>query len=110
MKSFTAIFLALVVVAFACGDDAIKGGYVPEEGFVPNEDVAIKIAVAVWEPIYGADHIATEKPYRATLDKGVWSIRGSLPKAKKGGTVKGGVAEAKISKADGRILQVCHGK
>jgi hypothetical protein len=74
-------------------------------GVVPDDTTAIKIAVAVWEPIYGADKIAAEKPFRATLAKGVWTVQGSLPK----GWV-GGVALAEILRADGRIIRVSHGK
>jgi len=80
-------------------------GYKPKEGFVPTKDVAIKIAVAVWEPIYGAEHIAAEKPYQARLTNGVWIIEGSLPHGR-----IGGVAEARISKDDGKILTVSHGQ
>jgi len=74
-------------------------------GVVPDEATAIKIAVAVWEPIYGVDKIAAEKPFRATFADGVWTVQGSLPK----GWV-GGVALAEISKADGRIIRLSHGK
>ena len=74
-------------------------------GVVPNEATAVKIAVAVWEPIYGADKIAAETPFHATLVKGVWTVQGSLPK----GWV-GGVALAEISLADGRILRISHGR
>jgi len=72
---------------------------------VPNQETAIKIAVAVWEPIYGANEIAGEKPYQARLTNGVWIVEGTLPK-----DVVGGVAEARIAKNDGRILKVSHGK
>ena len=74
-------------------------------GVVPDDATAIKIAVAVWEPIYGADKISAEKPFRATLTKGVWTVQGSLPEG-----MKGGVALAEISKADGRIIRISHGK
>jgi hypothetical protein len=74
-------------------------------GVVPDDVTAIKIAVAVWGPIYGADKIAAEKPFRAKLANGVWTVQGSLPK----GWV-GGVALAEISKADGRIIRISHGK
>ena len=67
---------------------------------------AIKIAVAIWEPIYGEDQIAREKPYRARLDtNGVWVVEGSLPQGR-----LGGIAVAEIAKNDGRILRVSHGK
>ena len=46
-----------------------------------------------------------EKSYRATLADGIWTVEGSLPKGR-----KGSVALARISKKDGRILRVIHGK
>jgi NTF2 fold immunity protein len=104
MKAIAGTFLA-VVVAVGGGGDGPNHNFVPKDGYVPTKDVAIKIAVAVWEPIYGADKIADEKPYRATLTEGVWTVEGSLPKG-----AKGGVALAEISKADGRIIRVSHGK
>jgi hypothetical protein len=79
--------------------------FVPSAGFVPNKGTAVRIAVAVWVPIYGEKQIQGERPYNATLKKGVWTVTGSLPK----GWV-GGVALAEISKRDGRILRVSHGK
>ena len=66
---------------------------------------AIKIAVAAWEPIYGPAHIAGEKPYHASLSGGIWTVTGSLPKG-----MKGGVAVAEISEADGHIIRISHGK
>jgi hypothetical protein len=39
-----------------------KHTYMPPAGYVPDEATAIKIAIAVWETIYGAQHIAEEKP------------------------------------------------
>ncbi len=104
MKAITGTLLALVVAVGGRGDGA-KHNVVPKDGYVPTKDVAIKIAVAVWEPIYGADKIADEKPYRTTLTEGVWTVKGSLPKG-----AKGGVALAEISKEDGRIIRVSHGK
>ncbi len=79
--------------------------YLPKEGYVPNEETAIKIAVAVWEPIYGVKKIAQEKPYKATLQNGIWSVRGSL----KSGWV-GGVAEIEICKSTAQIIRLSHGK
>ena len=72
---------------------------------VPDQATAIKIAVAAWEPIYGAAHIAGEKPYRAKLHRGVWTVTGSLSRG-----MKGGVALAEISAENGRIIRVTHGK
>lgn len=43
----------------------------PKHGYVPDAATAIKIAVAVWEPIYGEAKISEEKPYRAVLHDGM---------------------------------------
>ena len=103
--SITACFLLSFATALLFGADEARHNAIPKTGAVPNEATAIKIAVAVWEPIYGADKIADEKPFRATLADGVWTVQGSLPKG-----WMGGVALAEISKADGRILRISHGK
>ena len=79
--------------------------YKPKDGYVPDEATAIRIAVAVWIPIYGQKEIEGEKPYHAKLSKGVWSVEGSLAD-----NHFGGVAIAEISKDSGCILRVSHGK
>lgn len=85
--------------------DSEQPKYKPKDGYVPDEETAIAIAVAVWNSIYGKEKIKSEKPFRASLKDDVWTITGSLPKGRKGGT-----AIAEISKDDGRILRVIHGK
>ena len=79
--------------------------YIPPNGFVPDSATAVRIAQAVWSPIYGEAQIAGERPFHATLRKGVWTVSGSLPP-----NTAGGVAVAEISKRDGRILRVSHGR
>jgi hypothetical protein len=60
--------------------------------------------MAVFEPIYGEEHIASQSPYRAKLlSNTVWRVEGSLPE----GWI-GGVPTAFIRKADGQILDVYH--
>jgi NTF2 fold immunity protein len=105
MKSFV-IILAATVAGYAAPSDKFE----PNGGFVPDAETAIKIAVAVWTPIYGAEHIAGEKPYHATLKDGVWMVEGSLPPEKPGEFIVGGVALARISQKDGCILEVIHGQ
>jgi len=79
--------------------------FMPSGGFVPNAATAKRIAEAVWLPIYGKK-VLGEKPYQAKLNSnGVWVVEGSLPK-----DMDGGVAYIEISKRDGRILEVTHGK
>lgn len=79
--------------------------YKPADGFVPDAVTAIRIAVAVWNPIYGKEQIASEAPFRAVLNDGVWTVEGSLPEG-----YKGGVAVAEISKLDGTVLRISHGR
>jgi hypothetical protein len=79
--------------------------YLPKDGYVPNEETAIKIAVAVWEPIYGKKEIANEKPYKVNLQNGVWYVKGSV----KSGW-KGGVAEIEICKQTAQVIRLNHGK
>jgi len=102
MMLFFIIFFIFSSILFA--EEIEKHSYKPKDGFVPNEDTAIRIAEAVWLPIYG-EEIYGEKPFKAVLEEGVWIVTGSLPEGH-----LGGVAIAEISKEDGRILRVSHGK
>ena len=95
---------ALLVSAPRKQTPAVKG-YVPPNGFVPDSATAVRIAVAVWIPIYGASQIRSEQPYVARLKDNVWTVTGTLPRGMVGGT-----AEARISESDGRILFVFHGR
>ena len=63
MRKATTMLLAAAVV-LACGAVGPQDAYVPVEGYVPTADVAIKIAVAVWEPIYGARRSPRRSPTR----------------------------------------------
>jgi hypothetical protein len=82
-----------------------RPSYQPKNGYVPDEQTAISIAVAVWIPIYGKEQIESQKPFKATLKDGVWMVTGTLPEGYVGGT-----AVAEISQADGCILRVMHYK
>jgi len=77
----------------------------PVEGYVPDEATAINIAIAIWIPIYGKDHIEKKKPYHAVLKNGIWYVYGSLPSG-----WRGGVPEAEIIKRNGKIIRISHGK
>jgi NTF2 fold immunity protein len=82
--------------------------YVPPAGFVPDKNTAVRIAEAVLDPIYGEDQIKAEGPLDAKLNEAgdTWIVWGHLPKPAN----RGGAAYVEISKADGRILRVTHGK
>jgi hypothetical protein len=102
-------FLFLFVAGLHASEDQ-KHNFKPASGYVPDEETAIRIAVAVWTPIYGKEKIANEKPYKAILKDQIWYVSGSLPEAKAGEIIVGGVAEAEINKSDGRIIRISHGK
>src|ERR1051325_4821354 len=109
MERFRSVVLLILIAIATTGRLAVsqsKPSYVPPNGFVPDAATAVRIAEAIWIPIYGAEQIAKEKPFKVTLKEDVWTVTGKdLPH----GTL-GGVAEAEISKRDGRILRVIHGQ
>lgn len=75
-----------------------------KEGYVPDSTTAIKIAEAIWLPIYG-EGIYKKKPFVARLKDGkVWIVEGTLLEG------KGGVPYIEIQKKDCRVLKVLHGK
>ena len=85
----------------------VETGYVPEEGCVPDKETAIKIAEAIWLPIYGKE-VLKEKPYHAKLyGDTVWKVEGSFNFKKYDA---GGTAYIEIRKKDCKILDVGHGK
>jgi len=85
-------------------DDEVEHNYRPEAGYVPDAETAMKIAEAVWLPIYG-ERVLEKKPWRARLENDAWIVEGSLP-----GMSPGGVPVVQISKRTGEILRVSHGK
>ena len=101
------IILAALVSAGLCTAPAaaLDHNVMPAAGLVPNAETAIAIAVAVWEPIYGAERIRRQRPYTATLQGGRWTVQGSLPRGR-----LGGVAMAVIAREDGRVERVSHGR
>lgn len=75
-----------------------------KNGYVSDENTAIKIAEAIWLPIYG-EEIYKEKPFHAKLQgDSIWIVEGTLHDE------LGGVACAEIQRKDGKILKVIHGK
>jgi len=108
MRHTTTLLGLLLVSYLANGQQSSPTGYVPPAGFVPDSATAVRIAVAVWIPIYGERQIMSEKPFVATLKDSVWTVTGSLPPARKGYVVVGGTAVARIAQRDGCILFVVH--
>ena len=104
-----AYFVSIAASVFLVAVTLVAGAP-PKNGYVPDAETAIKIAVAVWSPIYGERVIAAEKPYRATLKDGVWTVQGSLDQSSDPPQVVGGVAYAEIAQKDGCILVIGHGE
>ena len=77
--------------------------------FVPDEATAVRIAEAVFIPIYGEKHMRSERPFHARLDGDYWIISGSLPKPEsKDYLVVGGTMMAEINRKTGEIRSVYH--
>lgn len=86
---------------------------------VPNEETAVKIAEAIWLPIYGED-IYDSKPYQViSVNDSIWHVFGTLPapkiKASQNGDTlitayTGGVPHIKMSKFNACIIEVFHTK
>lgn len=109
MKICAALSCTFLIATLAFAQD-----FRPKEGFVPDVSTAVKIAEAVLIPVYGKKQIESEEPFKAKSKDGVWTVSGTLhcPDGKGGTTTvcSGGVAEVQISKANGRILSMTHGK
>jgi hypothetical protein len=82
-----------------------KHNYLPRAGYVPDARTAVRIAEAVWIPIYGAKTLADEKPFVATRRGNIWYVQGTRT-----GKAPGGTAEAEIDGQSGKIIRVSHGK
>ena len=78
-------------------------GFIPKNGYVPDKDTAIAIAYAVAVPVYGKDTVAAEKPFRAELEGGRWTVLGTLHGKGPGGTVI-----VQIDQGSGKICYLSH--
>jgi hypothetical protein len=105
MKQRTLHISLVGLSLFATMSLAERFSYVPKAGFVPDKQTAIRVAEAILLPIYGEKRIANERPFSATLNDNTWRVEGYIAEGS-----DGGVAEVEISKSDGRILHVSHGK
>ena len=70
-----------------------------ENGCVPNETTAIKIAEAIWLPIYG-DQIYESIPFVAQLHNDIWIVEGTSKYE------FGGIPHIKIHKKNASIMFV----
>lgn len=105
MKIRSMLTILFATVLFVNAEELPKHSVKREQGFVPDEATAIRIAEAVLIPIYGQASLNKEKPFKATLTNETWIVKGTLPKG-----FKGGVAIVELSKKDASISRVSHGK
>ena len=108
MKKLLSLIIFLYLwpaLLFSSLADDQPHSFQPRDGFAPDAQTAIRIAQAVWFPIYGKKHILAEAPFLVTLKNGIWTVQGSLQKE-----CTGGVAIAEITQHDARIIRVSHGK
>lgn len=84
MKIITKIFpvILLSIIGSVPYGNTVKQD---NSDYVPNKETAIRIAEAIWLPIYG-DGIYEKKPFVARLiNAHVWVVEGTLDKDKVGG-------------------------
>jgi NTF2 fold immunity protein len=112
MRLATILSSLLLVPCLAGAQQPTRPAKVSPQGFVPDSATAVRIAVAVWIPLYGESTIMAQQPITAKLQDSVWTVTGRLvPSASPvfvidGNVVSGSALAAKISQRDGRILQV----
>jgi len=78
-----------------------KKGIYSRKGVVPDKETAIKIAEAVWIPMFGEEYVYFRKPYKFYYIPILryWIISGTLPP-----NLFGGVQQIVIKKGNGKIL------
>jgi hypothetical protein len=79
--------------------------------YVPDAKTAVKIAEAIFEPIFGKKYIRRRKPFKAILiNDSIWKVHSSPRKIILGGYIVGGGPVALIHKSNGKIIDVYHTK
>jgi hypothetical protein len=109
----TMLVISAVMAGLLTGAQAADTGhqmeqahsYIPKNGFIPDEQIAIAIAEAVLVPIYGKQTIEKQKPFVVKLSGDVWTVTGSLPNGQ-----LGGVFLIQISKRTAEVIRVSHSK
>ena len=81
-------------------------GFIPKE-FVRDKETAIKIAIAIMEPIFGSHQFKNYLPLKAELKDTLWEISRKPPF---GVNVKGGILRILIDKKSGAIIDIVLGK
>ena len=100
MKIVAAVLLGLLLLFTACGSSS-------SDRPVNTAEEAVTRAKAAWASIYekASWHVAYSKentakfePYTATLENGVWVVRGTVPR-----NYRGEMPEARVRQNDGQV-------
>jgi hypothetical protein len=89
--------------AFVRRQIANSGSHTPKAGMVPDASTATAIAYAVGIPVYGKKIVDDEKPLRADLKAGVWTVLGTFH-----GCCVGGTLIVQIEKTTGKVIYLSH--
>ena len=73
----TSLFL-IITTSAVCMDNF--QGYIPDEGFVPDEKTAATIATIIWESMHGEP--SRGEKYIINLEGNVWHIKGRFIRGK----------------------------
>ena len=111
-KNKIIIVLLIIILLFSCKfkvKEDMNYTELVENGFVPDEETAGKIADIILCKIYG-EEVLLKKPYQIKLIGDTWYIEGTLKNDKFESLSFGGIPYIKIRKSDGAILGVTHTK
>ena len=98
------LLLCVFRAAPVSAGETAQPNYLPADGVIPDEKTAILVGEAILTPIYGEKKILNERPFKATLKNGTWTVEGSIPKG-----MLGGAATIEIAKSNGCVLRIIHG-
>jgi hypothetical protein len=100
-------FLASTTITFAqsAWPQGMPEWRPPENGIVPDQHAAVKIAEAILWSLgqSGKQELEKFKPWKAQLVGDAWQVRGTLPRNAIGGTYV-----VVVAKADGRVVGIFH--
>lgn len=106
---FNLIFSTFVIAQERVSDSGVveinESSRFPKNGVIPDEKTAKRVAEAILIPIYGQEAIEKQKPFGVVLVGDIWVVTGYISPDQ-----LGGVFRIDISKRDGRVVQVMHGR
>ena len=97
--------VTLGILFYSCSNKlkTDENNYKPSSGYVPDKETAIKIAEAVWLPVYGKK-IYESTPFVAELKNGIWIVKGTVHYS------FGGAPYLEIRREDCKIIKMYHEK